>query len=570
MAGIRLHAQLYSDLTRSFNFLIEMNMKKYIKYMVSMAALASVVATGCKKDFFNRPPENSSTVGTYYQTVAQVQASTNALYAAPWFGYNTKVSWSISELMSGNGRSGSSDVVNFGNFSVANGNFELSAAWNSLFTVVAQSNALLNNLPTAAPASISPAVVNNALGEARLMRATAYFYLVRLFGNVPLVENPTALASSFQTVPTNPVTDVYKFIIRDLKFAEANCTPNVASTGHVSSGSASALLSKVYLYMQDYANARLEAEKVINSGEFGLLGVDVAGKSYQDLFMIANNNNRESIIALQWLANAGYGFGNGMQASLAFSSAITQTGDGYGVLAPTFDLQDAFKAAGDTIRRHACIMLPGEYYPELDKATGGYKLPYNASSQGTHAQIKKYVCGSPADNNGASAFQATGENTYIMRLADVYLIEAEAILGASANPGVGHGLDTNATTSDPTAMKYFNLVRQRAGIPAKTSITFRDIIKERRLEFAVEGDYWYDLTRIDGFNSATHPNAIAIISKQNRGDSSNGTAPFYKDFVRYNESFAPPTDAQFLFPIPATEVAADPNLIKTPVPYVFK
>ncbi|MGZ3835263.1 MAG: RagB/SusD family nutrient uptake outer membrane protein, partial [Mucilaginibacter sp.] len=353
------------------------------------------------------------------------------------------------------------------------------------------------------------------------------------------------------------------------KFAEANCTPNVAHTGHVSSGSASALLAKVYLYMQDYANAKIEAEKVINSGEFGLFGIDVAGVGYNDLFRIANNNNKESIIALQWLANAGYGFGNGVQASLAYSSAITQTGDGYGVLAPTFDLQDAFKAAGDTIRRHACIMLPGEYYPELDQATGGYILPYNASSQGTHAQIKKYVIGSPADNNGKSAFQATGMNTYIMRLSDVYLIEAEAILGASANPGVGHGLDTNASTADATALKYFNLVRQRAGIAPKASITFRDIIKERRLEFAIEGDYWFDLGRIDGFNSATHPVAIAIISKQNRGDSSNGTAPFYKDYVRYNEPFVPPTDSQFLFPVPATEAAADPNLLKAPVPYKF-
>ena len=544
-------------------------MKKNLKYIISMAALASVVAAGCKKDFFNRPPENQSTVGSYYQTTSQVQASTNALYAAPWFGYNTKVSWAISEMMSGNGRSGSSDVVNFGNFSVSNGNFELSAAWNSLFTVIAQSNALLNNLPAAVPSSVPAPVVNNALGEARLMRAAAYFYLVRLFGNVPLVENPTVEASNFQTVPTNPVTDVYKFIVRDLQFAETNCTANVASTGHVSSGSASALLAKVYLYMQDYANARKEAEKVINSGEFGLLGVDVAGKSYEDLFRIANNNNKESIISLQWLANAGYGFGNGMQSSLAYSSAITQTGDGYGVLAPTFDLQDAYKAAGDTIRRHASIMLPGEYYPELDQATGGYTLPYNASSQGTHAQIKKYVCGSPADNNGASAFQSTGENTYILRYADVYLIEAEAILGASANPGAGHGLDTNATTSDATALKYFNLVRQRAGLAPKVSITFRDIIKERRLEFAVEGDYWYDLCRLDGFNSSTHPVAIAIISKQNRGDSSNGTAPYYNDFVRYNEPFTPPTDAQFLFPVPATEAAADPNLVKAPVPYNF-
>jgi len=175
------------------------------KYIISLVALTSMVVTSCKKDFFNRPPEDAIAVGNYYQTTAQVQASTNALYAAPWFGWNTKVGWSITELASGNGRTGSSDVVAFGNFSVSNGNFELSAAWNSLFTVVAQSNALINNLPTSVPASVPVAVANNALGEAHLMRGLAYFYLVRVFGNVPIIENPLNDISNFQSVHTNPV-----------------------------------------------------------------------------------------------------------------------------------------------------------------------------------------------------------------------------------------------------------------------------------------------------------------------------------------------------------------------------
>jgi hypothetical protein len=454
--------------------------------------------------------------------------------------------------------------VAFGNFSVSNGNFELSAAWNSLFTVVAQSNALINNLPTSVPASVPVAVANNALGEAHLMRGLAYFYLVRVFGNVPIIENPLNDISNFQSVHTNPVTDVYKFIVKDLTFAESNCTPNVAMSGHASSGSASALLAKVYLYMQDYADARKEAEKVINSGEFGLFGIDVPGNSFTDLFKIANNNNKESILALQWLSNGGYGYGNAVQASFAYSSIITQTGDGYGVLAPSFDLEDAYAANPNDTRRKATIMLPGDYYPELDQANGGYTLPIGASSQGTNGQIKKYVVGSPADNNGKSAFQSTAMNTYIMRLSDVYLIEAEAILGAASTVTAGKGLDTAAATSDATALKYFNLVRQRAGLGAKPAITFRDIIKERRLEFAIEGDYWFDLGRLDGYNSTTHPVAISIISKQDRGTGAN-TAPF----ARYGNGYYTPTDLDFVFPVPATEAAADPNLTAAPVPYTF-
>jgi starch-binding outer membrane protein, SusD/RagB family len=549
-------------------------MKNYIKYLIGAGAVVAVTAAGCKKDFFNRPPEDKSTVGTYYQTNAQVQSSTNILYAAPWFGFNGKAFLAIGDLQSGNARCDAGtdgEFDSFRNFTEGNATLAVQSTWNSLYTVIAQSNALLNNLSTAAPASVSPAVINNALGEAHLMRAAAYFYLVRLFGNVPIITNPTNYVSNFQTVPTNPVADVYKFIIMDLQYAEANCTPGVASTGHVSSGSASALLSKVYLYEQDYADARKEAEKVITSGEFGLVGLDAAG-TFTNIFETAYNNNKESVIALQWTSNGGYGFGNQIQSVIAIGdngNYLTGTGDGYGELGPTWDLQDAFKAAGDTIRRNGTIMLPGKYYPELHKADGGYTVPLSVNEQGTHAGMKKYVVGTPGDNNGASAAQATSNNTYIMRYSDVYLIAAEAILGAAANPGAGHGLDTNAATSDATALQYFNRVRQRAGLAPKASITFRDIIKERRLEFAIEGDYWYDLQRLDGFNSATHPVARAIIATQNKGGSSGaGTAPNYTDWNR-NVLYIPASDAQFLIPIPATDVAADPNLTKPPVPYKF-
>src|SRR5580658_3026925 len=355
-------------------------MKKQIRYRIITAVLFSLALAGCKKEFFNRPPENQATVGTYYQTTAEVQSSTNILYAAPWFGLNGKAFLAIGDLQSGNARcdagtDGEFDA--FRNFSEGNATLAVQSTWNSLYTVVAQANALLNNLPTAVPASVPTAVVNNALGEAHLMRAAAYFYLVRNFGNVPIITNPAPFVGSFQTVPTNPVTDVYKFMILDLQFAEANCTPGVANTGHVSSASASGLLAKVYLYEQDYADAKTEAEKVINSGEFGLMGLDFAG-SYATLFEFAGNNNNESMIALQWTSNGGYGFGNQIQSVIADGengNYLTGTGDGYGELGPTWDLQDAFTAEGDSIRRHGTIMLGGDKYPEILEASGGYPVP---------------------------------------------------------------------------------------------------------------------------------------------------------------------------------------------------
>ena len=539
--------------------------------LIIISAVILVTAASCSKAFFNRPPESTSTVGTYYQNDAEVQASTNILYSAPWFGFNGKAFLATSELLSGNCVCYVGTDPEFGayvNYTEGNATPDVTSTWNSLYTVVAQANALIENLTQGVNPAVDQPTLNNAFGEARLMRAAAYFYLVRIFGNVPIITNPDTLVNSYSTVHTNPVTDVYKFMVQELRYAAANLSQGTAKTGHADQGAAEGLLAKVYLYMQNYDSARYYAEQVINSNEFGLMGINF-GTGYEDLFKISNNNNMESMIALQWSSNAGYGFGNQIQSVVALNSTITGTGDGYGELGPSFDLQAAYKAEGDTVRRHGTIMLPGEHFPEIDQDSGGFTCPLNASPQGTHAAIKKYVVGTPADNNGLTAAQATSGNTYILRYADICLIEAEAIMGQAANPGVGTGIDTTFSTSDPTALKYYNLIRQRALVPPVASFTYRQLINERRLEFAVEGDGWYDLQRIDGFNVSNHPVAQNIESGIDKGNSSAGTAANnYTDFTIY-PVYTIPTNAQFLVPIPATETVADPALTEPPVPYHF-
>jgi hypothetical protein len=556
-------------------------MKTYLNYISFTVFIGwlCISSGGCSKSFSDRPPVDEITVDNFYQTDAQVQASTNVLYGAPWFGYNTKAAWSISELYGGNGRTYSGDVVNFGNFTVTNSNFELQAAWNSLFTVVAQANALINTLPVKVGATVTQTTINNALGEAHLFRALAYFHLVRLWGPVPIIDDYSKYISNYQ-VNTNPVPDVYKFIINDLKFAEANCTHMMRSAGYsgqgrVSSGSASALLAKVYLYMQDYTDARAEAEKVISSGEFKLYGSDVQGKSFGDLYLTANNNNEETVVALHWAGGAAYGLGNAQQSCLAYNSVITGTGDGYGQMAPTFSLFDEYDTVNDT-RFRATIMMPGSFYPQINQASGGYTLPLTANSQGTAMQVKKYIVGTPADNGGVGAAQSTGNNTYMMRYSEVYLILAESIMAGAQ------------TSTDPAALAAINKVRSRAGLSLLTSIRrgystpntalnyytnpatppqtlYRDdIIDERRREFAIENDYWYDLQRIDGFNVTAHPIAKLIISQQDRGTT--GASAISQ---RYANDFLIIDDNEFLLPYPATETAADPLLLEPPVPYKF-
>src|SRR5205807_2597950 len=124
--------------------------------------------------------------------------------------------------------------------------------------------------------------------------------------------------------------------------------------------------------------------------------------------------------------------------------------------APTFDLQDIYDSTDK--RRKATIMLPGDFYPEIDQAgygrplKQGYTLPLSANSQGTHAQVKKYVVGTPADNGGIGAAFSSANNTYMMRYAEVYLIDAEAIMAGTQ------------TSSDPAALAAINKIRNRAGL----------------------------------------------------------------------------------------------------------
>ncbi|WP_345954901.1 RagB/SusD family nutrient uptake outer membrane protein [Mucilaginibacter sp. PAMB04168] len=556
-------------------------MKINIKAFLSLTVLLAASFSACKKEYFNRPPKSQITLDNYYQTAEQVRTSTTILYSAPWFGYCTKGGWAITEISGGNGRTWSPDIINFQDFSVTGTNFEISSVWNSLFIEVAQANGIINNLPTKVPSSVDQAVVKNALGEAHLWRALAYFHLVRIFGPVPIIENSLDYVDNYQ-VNRHVVTDVYKFIVNDLKYAEANCSPAIRtgsspSNARVSSGSASALLAKVYLYMQDYTNARAQAEKVIASKEFKLYGIDVPGKTFSDLFLTANNNNEESIVALQWTGSGGYGRGNPFQGAVALNGIITGTGDGYGQMAPTFDLMDKFDATD--LRRKPTYMIPGDKYNEINQASGGYTVPSDANSQGTHAQVKKYIVGTPADNGGVGGAQSSANNTYMMRYADVYLILAEAVMAGAK------------TSTDPVALNAINTIRRRAGLSNLTVIDRSgfvpnpdytpgsnekgkrwptnykdDLLDERRREFAFENDYFFDLMRLDGFNKTEHPIALQIIKQQDKGTSDNSNPP-----QRYGNGYLTNvTSANLLFPIPATEIVADPKLKDPPVAYPFK
>ncbi len=548
-------------------------MKKYILIKILFASLLFSGLTGCKETFLDTPPLGNLTAPNFFNTDDELLAGTGALYNKVWFGSNAQ-----SLLSFGDGRAGNmvspynSNWMQFYQFTVSNTNGTLREAWESYFAVIAQSNVLIYNVNTYAKPAVSQIAKNRAIGEARFMRGVAYSYLVQNWGAVPIITDNLKQGAD-TTLSRSTIETVWEFAIRDMQ-AAIKLLPitSTAGSGRLNAYSAKGMLSRFYLTRaglgstngqrsQMYLDsAKFYANDVIKNSSYQLM------KNYPDLFLMANNNNPEQLFGLQWVHNGDYGTGNQFQAQFAVNSDLTGTGDGWGGgNGASYDYLNNLDPA-DSIRRKATFMLPGDHYPELTKAQGGWRVKVPTDTDGSYdnyANFRKYIVGTPADNDGKSASGASANNTYIQRLADVYLIYAEAILG------------NNTSTSDPEALKYYNALRIRAGLPPVTSFTIEDLIKERRYEFAVEGDAWYALVRLYYYNPQK---VIDYIANQTRGvyririKPGTGTSAKKREFIFtvIQPGNFKLVSTSFYLPIPDTETAQAPNLLKPPVPYIFK
>ncbi len=535
-------------------------MKLIIKYSIVIATLA--VTQSCKKDFLTRPPIDTVTSGNFYKTNDEVMAGTAPLYNIVWFDYNDKAFMAFGEARGGN--LNSNDRTAFIRFAPsATDIYTLLPGYKAFYKIIGQSNLTMQGIKNAIGSTASESGKNMGIAECRFMRAMGYYNLVNYWGAVPIIYDNVAQLDNSST--RNTIESIWQFIILDLKFAAANLPASPYQQGRITKYSAEGMLAKMYLTraglgktagsrsQTDLDSAKYYAGDVIHSSPYSLL------PNYADLFKSANNNssnnNSESLFALQWMPNSSpWGVNNSFQAYVAFDPKITQTGDGWGsAQGGSADLVKYYIThPADSIRRKQTLMFQGDYYPELDQKDGGTRVTANYI-----ANIKKYVVGSPADNGGKGAFMSAYINTYMMRLAEVYLIYAEAIMG------------NTASTSDAEALKYFNAVRKRAGLTDMTSITFDDIFQEKRVETAFEGNAWYEILRLYYFNPAK---AIAYTAAQDKGNYTinynAGSNPRTWTVV-YTPAYYPFTEQTVYLPLPEAELIAAPDLTKDPVPFDF-
>ena len=537
-------------------------MKIYTKILV-IAVAAILIITGCNEDFLDIKPNDRITLENYFTSNEELQAATAALYSKVWFDFNDKFYYGLGDGRSNNLFAPYSDYIYpFTNFTETSLTGPLVSAWASFYNVIGQSNNTINNIKNLAT-NVTDEEKNIAIAEARFMRGTAYWYLASLWGDIILIEDNSKLVNN-PIVNTNPRDDVFQFSIRDLEFAAKYLPETPSQSGRLTKWSAYGMLSRIYLSYAGLHNisdrnggvrdeeyldlAKKAAEMVCENS-----GLELA-ESYYDLFTIAGNNDAEDLFSLQWVGGTTeYGIKNTQQAYFAWNSEITGDAAAWGYY--TFASWDMIREYDpmEDVRLYTTFATYGAEYPDINKAAGGYL--YEVTDR---CNVKKGVSGSSKDTDGMAAYMNSGLNTKMLRLAEVYLIYAEAVLG------------NNETTTDVSALYYFNKVRERAGMTTLTAISYEDIRYERRIELAMEGQYWYDLVRRSYYQQQEVLNYVNGTQQRAVSYSYNSASGTYEAGDLNNaQQVATATDKSLLLPYPESELVQNPLLREAPVAYEF-
>ena len=329
---------------------------KYMNYHNVKIALLSVVATlflSCSDEFLDRTPTHSYTADTYYSSDEAIIKGTEPLYNYAWHGFNERAILGMGSFRANDAWSPYLSGE-YARFTITGLTSDLVSAWSSLYMVVTMANQLINDLDKYAKEdnpNVTQAVVNQAKGEAMLMRGCAYFYLLRGWGEVILFEdNDDAVKNPVR--PLCKESSVLKFVVRDFERA-SNLLPERGSNNHPSRYVAKALLAKALLAQSGWQDGgsnkdgmRDEAtlsrvvslcDEVINCGQYKLLD------DYENLFRPQFNDNEETLLAMRWADPllGEYASNNNLISDLAWSDVTDIYACG-GSLHASVDMLDYF------------------------------------------------------------------------------------------------------------------------------------------------------------------------------------------------------------------------------------
>lgn len=431
-------------------------MKLNYKLVITVVSLGALLTASCQKETLDQAPQASLSAAGAIKDASTVNAATLGIYSGFQSGNYYGLRYQIfADLYADNMRHTGTfpSFAQIVNRQILPDNTEISSMWNSMYSTINRANTVIAAVPGIADPTL---VKDNALAEARILRANVYFDLIRYWGGsktgfnqaggvgVPLILTPTLTEADAAPKARATEAAVLAQVTADLDFAIGVSTfGNTAATGRVGKDYAKALRARVALYMGDYTTALTYSNELIASGRYTL----TPGVTYRDIW--ANKNTKESLWEVQYEPTN--------SNSIAFYYYTTATG-GRNEIAATAALN-------------------------TDHEAGDLRLPVNITLQGGSA-----ASGSTPANFKTLKYTrvSTGDDNVVMfRLAELYLIRAEARAQI--------GTDLVGALAD------VNVVRVRAGLAASAAATTADlmtaILKERRIEFAHEGHRFFDLKR---------------------------------------------------------------------------
>ncbi|MDR1119736.1 MAG: RagB/SusD family nutrient uptake outer membrane protein [Dysgonamonadaceae bacterium] len=561
-------------------------MKNTLK--IFSTAIALLATTACD-DFLTVIPEDQQVLETYYTSEAAIDANTASLYAAwVWQDFHTNFMWMAGDELAGDLFYTYAEEGQFYSMTFTNTNTFMTAGWNGLYRVVSYCNNIINGMPDAARMNdVSETAIDKGLAEARLVRAFAYYFLTEYWKDVPVITNNNMQSNE---IVRHTQKSVYEFMRRDLEFAKDHLPATPYQSGRATRWTAIGMLAKLHLTMASHLDDGDSAANFEKAKAYAREVIENSGLTlYNDLgnlFYPAGNNNSESLFAIQCTQD-GYAFGNARNVSLS-RNALINLGNSWGAgKGATRSLQEAFEP-GDA-RRINTFMRNGDHFDNL--GGGGYFYENFSADEKTETfnemlnHVRKYVIGADADCGGKSGAsnQDAPNNIYLLRLADVYLVYVEACIGAGTS------------TTDALAIDVYKQVRARAGLTNDvTSITYDQLIKERRVEFALESINFFDIKRMS-YRAADAAvaylngmerwkqyvsNAEYTVEERNAADMYHGgftsqtpdEDPAGKGTPYYLNPDASPitiTAAQLVLPLTNETIAKTPRIRETPVDYTF-
>lgn len=482
---------------------------KRIKYLI-IGIIVLLSSGGCDDSFLETQHPGTLTYDKFYQTEADFQVALNACYLSLKGQVQNLIAFNdlISDNCFLNSLNSTFDTYQFDVCTISSSSSTISNFWWVCYRSIALSNLVISRIEGSSVPESSRKVF---IAEAKFIRAYSYFNLFRVFGGVPKYENETEDLSLVYSVPRSSESEIYNFIISDLKAAKEvdsyrSATLLAKSKGKASELSAKVLLGKVYLQMHDYANAATELGGIISGKPAGL---DLE----EDLTKLYDANNpfdKEIILAINYERVGGQNSPFTYFTLPKFSKGIlpnitsSDNGDGSNNIEPV--IYDKF---AENDKRKAMI--------------GSYDV--TGSAGGTYYYTKKYL-DLQTTQGGLSA-----SDFIILRYADVLLMYADAL---------------NNTGKTAEAYTYIQKVRDRAGLPSLSTGYTKEqmndaLAQERQFEFLLEGDRWFDLS-YRGFTYL----------KQTLNN-------FYPNSAYVKTAVI--NDHEILFPLPYNQVKAKPGFL---------